>query len=132
MPPRNTFRFPLCDACQAGLRRREVKGVLAGIAVGWGIAAAWVILSTAAGWSNCRWSPDVMGKVWDFLFGASVVCLPLLPLCVPAGYVLGRRPPVKVRRSSPRDGTVQLYFRRPDCAEAFLAAVRAVEQKLGR
>jgi hypothetical protein len=66
--------------------------------------------------------------VWKAHVGPGIVLL--FPFAV-AGYALAARTvPVKVRRYSALDGTVEVRFRNADYAEKFVAGIRAWEKKI--
>src|SRR5262249_1293740 len=103
--------IPLCNACQTSFRRSRLKGILIGGLTGAIVLQLWLL--TERGIARVQILFDGLFFLW--LFGA-------------IGYAFAARTvPIKVRRYSALDGTVEVRFRSAEYAERVIARIRAWE-----
>jgi tRNA A-37 threonylcarbamoyl transferase component Bud32 len=116
------FPFPLCNICKTRFQRRRRKGIL----IGMGLVEVLVLI-------HCLFFLLTTGditreQVLKFHFGLGIIFL--LPFVFFAYTVAARTAPVKIRRYSPVDGTVEVRFGSAEYAETFVASIRAWEKKI--
>jgi serine/threonine protein kinase len=126
---RVTWRFaqvldlsiPFCRACGTRFRRRRQIGTFVVVSLVEAILLALLCLLTGGG---VPFKLVLIGQFW-----LNVLFLPLFIVFV---YALATRTvlPVKVRRYSALDGTIEVRFRRTEYAERFVAWTRAWEKRL--
>ncbi len=100
-----TIPMPFCADCQRARRRKSVCGVLIGLSIGGILGAGAAAMASLEGWA-------VSGEM-ELAWRAALV---IAGLCL--GALFGRRrlgqgEPVRLRRYSIQDKTVQIWFENP-------------------
>ncbi len=108
-----TVTVPHCTECQSALRRRRAKWMIVGAALG-------ALLGGAMAWSMSfeRLAEDAS---WQSFYRGAAFFVGVALGLAGGWYRGGLRLPVRVRRYSKKDETIQIWFENPDYRKEFVA-----------
>ena len=106
-----TITIPHCTKCQAEQRRRRVKWMIAGLGVG-------AVLGGAMAWSMSFDRFDG-NQGWQVFYRGAAFFIGVGLGLAGGWYRGGQRLPVRIRRYSDKEKTLQIWFENPDYRKEF-------------